>query len=270
MTRSAAHNTADHHEHIINVQKLSTRLNRKWIHRDLDLQVRRGEILALVGASGAGKTTLLREIIGLETPRSGCVEVFGINVQEAAYESREFRRRLRSRWGVLFQHGALFSALNVFDNIAFPLRELKLLDQKLIKRLVMMKLTMVGLSADVATRMPAELSGGMIKRVGLARALATEPELLLLDEPTSGLDPVSSEQFVALLQRLQTQLNITTVMVTHDLDILADLCDRVAVLAQQKVFAIDTPSEVAKIELDFIQEFFNGHRGQRTFAFHDR
>lgn len=254
-------------EPIVRVRDLSTRFKKQWIHQHLDLDVRDGEILALVGASGSGKTTLLRQIIGLERPNSGAVEVFGINIHQAAYSSREFRRRLRSRWGVLFQHGALFSALSVFDNIAFPLRELKMLQEPMIKRLVMLKLTMVGLDAPlVADQMPSELSGGMVKRVALARALATEPDLLLLDEPTSGLDPVSSEQFVALLKQLQMQLGLTTIMVTHDLDTIADLCDRVAVLSDKKVAAIGKPSEVAKIELDFVQDFFNGHRGRRTFS----
>lgn len=241
----------------IRLSGIHTRLGAHDVHRGIDLEVQRGEIVALVGGSGSGKTTLLREIIGLERPSRGSVEVFG----ESPLHTNA---RLYRRWGVLFQHGALFTALDVFDNIALPLRETGLRDEALIASLVGLKLAMVGLKPEDAARMPAELSGGMVKRVALARALSLEPELLLLDEPTSGLDPVASQRFVELLGALRRQLGLTVVMVTHDLNMLVDVCDRVAVLADGLLVAVGRLEEVMQVEHPFIETYFHGARAQRT------
>lgn len=248
---------------IIEVKNISTVLDKHVIHDDINLCVHYAEVLAMVGASGSGKTTLLREMIGLQKPSKGSVHVFGIRVDRAPAEDQS---ELRSRWGVLFQQGALFSALNVFDNIALPLRELRTLQEDLIHALVMAKLSMVGLAARDAVKMPAELSGGMVKRVGLARALALEPELLFLDEPTSGLDPVASDDFVGLIETLRRELNLTVVMVTHDLDTMVAIADRVAVLADKRLIGIGTLDEVRKIDHIFVEEFFRGARAQRALA----
>lgn len=228
------------------------------IHRDLSLNIARGEVLALVGGSGTGKTTLLRQILGLETPHKGSISVLNKSVDHLS------KRGAAARVGMLFQHGALFSAFNVLDNIAFPLRELKALPDELIRQAAITKLRMVGLQASDAYKMPADLSGGMIKRVALARALIMDPPLLLLDEPTAGLDPESSDQFCALLRSLHKELGLTVVMVTHDLDTLYELATKVAVLADQKVVVCAPPNEVIAFEHPFVHHFFLGERGQRA------
>ncbi len=248
---------------MVRLSGIGTVLDGYVIHRDVNLCVDAGEVMALIGASGAGKTLLLREIIGLQKPSSGEIQVFG---QSLAQSGQKAYMSLRRRWGVLFQQGALFSALSVFDNIAFPLRELRVLDARHIRRVVMLKLGLVGLRASDAHKMPAELSGGMIKRVALARALALEPELLLLDEPTAGLDPIASDRFVELVTGLRADLGLTVIMVTHDLDTLADACDRVAVLADQTLLKVGPLEEVMKFEHPFVQDFFQGRRGQRAMA----
>lgn len=248
---------------VVSVRDLSTRLGGRWIHRHLELEIQRGERVALVGDSGSGKTTLLRQMIGLLTPAAGEVRLFG----EALFGGGVMReRRIRQRFGVLFQQGALFSALNVFDNIAFPLRELKTLDEATIRDLVRLKLAMVELPAHAAYLMPAELSGGMVKRVALARALALEPELLLLDEPTAGLDPDLSESFEHLIQTLSRELGLTVVFVTHDLDTVAALATRVAVLAEQRILAYGPLHEVMRIDHPFVHNFFHSTRGRHAFA----
>lgn len=244
---------------VIDVQGVSTRFGDVLVHRDIDLVVHRGEMLGLVGGSGSGKTTLLREIVGLLRPTSGIVRMFGEPVFDAPPEIQRDQRR---RFGMLFQHGALFSALPVFDNIAFPLRELKRLDEDMIRELVWMKLAMVELEPAHGRLMPAELSGGMVKRVALARALALEPELLVLDEPTSGLDPDRSENFVKLVRTLQRELHFTVIMVTHDLDTLIGLANRVAALADQRVVALGTLQEVMAVDHPFIDRFFGGERAR--------
>ena len=228
------------------------------VHDQLQLTVRRGEILALVGGSGTGKTVLLRHILGLTRPTRGSVTVLGRPAAELGGEGAS------ARVGMLFQHGALYSAFNVLDNIAFALRELGTLPPALVQDVAMVKLRLAGLKAEHATRMPAELSGGMIKRVALARALVMDPPLLMLDEPTAGLDPDSSDAFVALLRSLHRELGLTVVMVTHDLDTLFELSDRVAVLAEQRVIVCAPVPEVLAFEHPFIRHFFLGERGQRA------
>jgi phospholipid/cholesterol/gamma-HCH transport system ATP-binding protein len=248
-------------EPIIDVRNLWTKFGRQVVHRDINLAVYRGEIISLVGGSGSGKTVLLRQMLGLERPARGQVCVFGRTLHEGNLNEL---RDLRNRWGVLFQHGALFSALNVFDNVAVPLRELKTLDESVIRDLVLLKLCMVSIEPKHAYKMPAELSGGMVKRVALARALALEPELLFLDEPTAGLDPDRSESFVQLIQALHRELFLTVVMITHDLDTLVALSDRIAVLADQKLVAVGAVDEVAACDHPFVRNFFQGERGRRA------
>ena len=230
------------------------------IHKDLDLTIRRGEVLTLVGGSGTGKTVLLRQILGLESPFRGQVTVLG---EPAAQLSRQ---GAASRVGMLFQHGALFSAFTVLENIAFALRELQVFPDALINEVALVKLQMVGLGPEHAYKMPADLSGGMIKRVALARALAMDPPLLLLDEPTAGLDPNGSDEFCALLRSLHEELGLTVVMVTHDLDTLFALSTRVAVLAEKQVIVSGPPHEVTRFKHPFIQHFFLGERGRRATA----
>ncbi len=248
-------------EHVIEIKGLWTRFGRQVVHRDIDLSVRRGEIMSLVGGSGSGKTTLLRQMLGLERPARGEVLILGESLHGG---DPGVMRRLRDRRGVLFQEGALFSALTVFDNVALPLRELRTLDEGLIHDLVMMKLSMVGIEPLHAYKLPADLSGGMVKRIALARALALEPELLFLDEPTAGLDPDRSEGFVTLIREMHRELNLTVVMVTHDLDTLVALSTRVAVLCEQRLLIVGTLDEVVANPDPFICNFFMGERGRRA------
>ena len=214
-------------DHIIRVRDLTVKLNENLILDHLDLDVRRGEILGFVGASGAGKSVLTRTIIGLIPKLAGNIEVFGVDMGKA---SEDQRRAVERRWGVLFQHGALFSSLSVKQNIQFPVREFMNVSERLLDEIAIAKLAMVGLKPEVADRFPSELSGGMIKRVALARALALDPEIVFLDEPTSGLDPISAGDFDQLVMTLQRTLGLTVFMVTHDLDSLKTACNRIAVL----------------------------------------
>ena len=230
------------------------------VHQDLEFVVQRGEMLSLVGGSGTGKTVLLRQILGLAQPTRGTVTVLGRPASEMGREGAA------SRVGMLFQHGALFSAFNVLDNVAFALREQGTLPEELVRAAALVKLQMVGLKTEHATRMPADLSGGMVKRVALARALIMDPPLLLLDEPTAGLDPSSSDDFCALVRELRAALGLTVIMVTHDLDTLFALSTRVAVLADKKVIVTGPPHEVAHFKHPFIEHFFMGERGQRAMA----
>lgn len=240
---------------VCEVHHLWTEYGAHVVHRDLELKVYSDEITALIGGSGSGKTTLLRHIIGLTEPTRGEIRLFGAILSKL---DREQQRRTRNRFGMMFQQGALFSALTVFENIAFPLRELRQFDEETIHLLVMHKLALVELEPEHARLLPAELSGGMIKRVALARALALEPELLLLDEPTSGLDPDRSEAFVQLIRSLRRQLGLTVLFVTHDLATLSALADRVAVLADQHIVANCPLAELGEIEHPFISNFFQG------------
>ncbi|MFT3813251.1 MAG: ATP-binding cassette domain-containing protein [Acidovorax sp.] len=230
------------------------------VHQNLDLTVLRGEVLSLVGGSGTGKSVLLRQMLGLERPARGTVTVQGRPAAQVSGEGAS------ARVGMLFQQGALFSAFSVLDNIAFALREQGTLPADLVRDAAMVKLQMVGLKPEHAARMPADLSGGMVKRVALARALIMDPPLLLLDEPTAGLDPHSSDDFCALLRELHSALGLTVVMVTHDLDSLFALSTRVAVLADKRVIVSGAPREVARYPHPFIQQFFQGERGQRAMA----
>ncbi|MDO9360492.1 MAG: ATP-binding cassette domain-containing protein [Polaromonas sp.] len=228
------------------------------VHKDLDLRIERGEFLSLVGGSGTGKTVLLRQMLGLEQPTEGEITVLGKPAAELG------KRGAAQRVGMLFQQGALFSAFTVLENIAFPLRELKTLPSELIHEAAMVKLQMVGLAPEHADKMPSDLSGGMVKRVSLARALIMDPPLLLLDEPTAGLDPESSDSFCALLRSLHRNMELTVVMVTHDLDTLFELSTRIAVLADQKVIVSGPPKDVIAFQHPFIRTFFLGERGQRA------
>ncbi len=248
---------------VIEIRDLLFRYGQHVIHRNLNLTVNQGEILALVGGSGSGKTTLLRQIIGLETPAGGVIEVFGENIQQMNHLQKQ---ALQNRWGMLFQQGALFSALTVFDNVALPMRELRALPEHLIQEAVLLKLDMVGLTPEHANKMPADLSGGMIKRVALARALALEPELLFLDEPTAGLDPHLSDAFVDLISSLHQKMNLTVIMVTHDLDTICTLATQIAVLAENRVVAKGPLNDVITVDHPFIHDFFLGARGQRVLS----
>ena len=248
-------------ERVVEIRKLWTVFKSpdgdQVVHRDLDLTIVRGEVLSLVGGSGTGKTVLLRQILGLEHPTKGELTVLGRPPGQLSAMGA-------ANVGMLFQHGALFSAFSVLDNIAFPLRELKLLPDDLIRDAALVKLQMVGLSPQQATKSPSDLSGGMIKRVALARALIMDPPLLLLDEPTAGLDPDSSDGFVSLLRALHRDLALTVIMVTHDLDTLFELSTRIAVLADRKVIVTGPPKEVIAFQHPFVHDFFLGQRGQRA------
>jgi len=248
-------------EPVIDVRNVTKRYGRTIVHQHLSLEVRRGEIVSIVGGSGSGKTTLVRQILGLEKPTSGTIRLFG---EDLASMDEDGARLIRSRTGMLFQHGALFSSLSVFDNIAQPVRELGRVPADLLREIVMLKLEMVGLPCKHASKMPAALSGGMIKRVGLARAIVLEPELLFLDEPTAGLDPRSSDEVVELISTLHRALGLTVVLVTHDLDAMVALSTRVAVIAGRKVLVAAPVEEAAGVDDPFIREYFLGMRGRRA------
>lgn len=254
-------------ESIIRVRGLRNSFGEAVIHENLDLDVRRGEILGVVGGSGTGKSVLMRSIIGLQTPDEGEITVFGHEVDEDETESIDVRKR----WGVLFQGGALFSTLTVAENIQVPLREFyPEIGDALLDEIAAYKVVMTGLPAEAGPKYPAELSGGMKKRAGLARALAMDPELLFLDEPTAGLDPIGAAAFDELTKQLQKTLGLTVFLITHDLDTLYAICDRVAVLADKKVIAIGTIDELLALDHPWIQEYFNGPRGRAAVASADR
>ena len=248
---------------IIRVRDLTVTLNGNPILQNLDLDVKRGEILGFVGASGAGKSVLTRTILGLLPKVGGSIEVFGEDLDTL---SEDERSRLERRWGVLFQHGALFSSLNVRQNIQFPVREFMKVSERLLDEIAIAKLAMVGLKPEVAERFPSELSGGMIKRVALARALALDPEIVFLDEPTSGLDPISAGEFDQLVMTLQRTLGLTVFMVTHDLDSLKTACNRIAVLGDRKVLLVGTLNDMMASQHPWLQAYFHGKRASLTFG----
>ena len=247
----------------IQVRRLVSAFGSHRIHDGVELTVERGEVLGVVGGSGTGKTVLLNTIIGLKRPDGGDVRVFGLNPHTASNAERE---EIERRWGVLFQNGALFSALTVRENVAAPLHEHTRLPASVVDDIAELKIAMAGLPAEAADKYPAELSGGMRKRASLARALALDPELLFLDEPTAGLDPIGGEAFDVLIRRLQQNLNLTVFMITHDLDTLYAICDRIAVLADKKVVAVGTAAELEQSDHPWIQEYFLGPRGRAARA----
>lgn len=247
---------------VIRVKGLVTAFGTKVIHDELDLEVKRGEIIGLVGGSGSGKSLLLSTIIGLRRPTGGSVEVFG---QKIGFAEGERMRALEMRWGVLFQEGALFSSMTVAENIQVPLREYTSMNQQLMDEIAAMKIALVGLPEDTGQKYPSELSGGMKKRAGLARALALDPELLFLDEPTSGLDPISADLFDQLIKSLSESLGLTVMMVTHDLDTLRAITTRVAVLVDKKI-RVGTIAELREDRHEWIQEYFSGPRGRAALA----
>jgi phospholipid/cholesterol/gamma-HCH transport system ATP-binding protein len=250
-------------EPIIEVKDLKTRLGNTWVHNGLNLTVYRGEIIAIVGGSGSGKTTLLREMLALTKPTSGSIKIFGYELTKA---STKTLLEIQRRWGVLFQQIALFSSLNLLENVAFPLQEHTTLDPQSINEIALLKILMAGLPIDSAIKYPAELSGGMQKRAGVARAIVLDPELLFLDEPTSGLDPETAAGFDELILNLQSTMGLTIVIVTHDLDSLWKIADRVAFLAEGVVLCVDTMQELIKNPNSVIQEFFAGPRGRAAQA----
>jgi phospholipid/cholesterol/gamma-HCH transport system ATP-binding protein len=250
---------------IIKIRGLVNGFGDQIVHDHLDLDVYRGEVLGVVGGSGAGKSVLLRTIIGLNKPREGTIEIFG---KPTGFAEGRRMKQLEMRWGVLFQEGALFSSQTVAENIQVPLREYTAMSQELMNEIASMKLTMVGLPEDTAQKYPSELSGGMKKRAGLARALALDPELLFLDEPTSGLDPISANMFDELIKNLQKSLGLTVMMVTHDLDSLRAVTDRIAVLVDKKI-TVGTIDELRKNPQPWIHEYFSGARGRAALAVND-
>ncbi|WP_084356035.1 ABC transporter ATP-binding protein [Novosphingobium lentum] len=252
----------------IRVRGLKNVFGSNVIHEGLDLDVRRGEIIGVVGGSGTGKSVLMRSIIGLQIPQEGTIEVLGRSITDATDDDDI---DIRSRWGILFQGGALFSTLTVGENVEVPLLEFfPEIHDELRHEIARYKVVMSGLPADATGKFPSELSGGMRKRAGLARALALDPELLFLDEPTAGLDPIGAAAFDALIAELQQTLDLTVFLITHDLDTLYEICDRVAVIADRKVIAVGTIPELLATDHPWIQEYFNGPRGRAARDSQDR
>jgi phospholipid/cholesterol/gamma-HCH transport system ATP-binding protein len=241
----------------IRVEDLVVGFGDRIVLDHLSLEVRRGEILGLVGGSGSGKSVLLRTIIGLLPKRRGSIEVLGVDLDRAGEGER---RAVERRWGILFQQGALFSSLTALQNVEFPMREHLHLPERLRQEVALAKLEMVGLDADDGAKLPAELSGGMTKRVGLARALALDPEIVFLDEPTSGLDPIAAGDFDELIETLQQTLGLTVFMVTHDLESLETVCDRVAALADGRVIAVGPMADMLRSEHPWMTAYFQGKR----------
>ena len=265
MTEASEQETLGRHERYrgefpIVVDGLVNRFGSQTVHDNLSLKVRRGEILGVVGGSGTGKSVLMRSIIGLQYPSEGNIDVFGRSITEADPNENI---GVRNRWGVLFQGGALFSTLTVGENVQVPLKQFyPEISQTLLNEIARYKVILSGLPEEAVNKYPSELSGGMRKRAGLARALALDPELLFLDEPTAGLDPIGADKFDKLTRELQQTLGLTVFLITHDLDTLYAICDRVAVLADQQVIAVGTIPELLATDHEWIQEYFNGPRGR--------
>jgi phospholipid/cholesterol/gamma-HCH transport system ATP-binding protein len=258
-------NPASKDEAVIEIRGLATHFGGHMVHEGLDLEVRRAEIFALVGGSGAGKSTLLREMILLHRPDAGSIKVLGVDLQGLG-ENDAATRELRKRMGVMFQQGGLFGSLNVSENIGLPLREHTDLGDAVIDEIAAWKLELVGLAPETGIQFPSELSGGMLKRAALARALALDPELLFLDEPTAGLDPTSAAGVDELVKKLRDLFGLTIVMITHDLDLLWQVADRVAVLGDGKVQGIGSMTELAQMDQPAIRQYFDGPRGRAAQA----
>ena len=252
--------TGDTSDYVLSVRDITVGFGSKIILQDLDLDVRRGEVLGFVGGSGTGKSVLMRTILGLTPKRTGAISVFGHDLSTA---NPKERKAIERRWGVLFQQGALFSSLSVKQNIQVPMREHLKLSPQLMDELATLKLELVGLPQDAADKLPSELSGGMVKRASLARALALDPDLVFLDEPTSGLDPIGAAAFDSLIANLSSTLGLTVYMVTHDLDSLHSICDRIAVLGNKRVLAIGTLDDMMKNDDPWIKSYFRGERALR-------
>lgn len=255
--------TVDHttHEVIIRARDVTVAFGDQTVLENLDFDVRSGEILAFIGPSGTGKSVLMRTILGLTPKRSGTIEIFGIDYHDA---SPTERAAIEMRMGVLFQHGALFSALTVRENIQVPMREYLRLPKKLMDELAELKIAMVGLAPEAADKRPSELSGGMIKRAALARALALDPDIVFLDEPTSGLDPIGAAEFDELMIRLRDALGLSVYMVTHDLDSIFASADRVAVLGEKRVIADGTVDDMLHNDREWIRSYFRGKRARQV------
>ena len=252
----------------ISLRGITNRFGKQVVHENLDLDIRQGEVLGLIGGSGTGKSVLLRTVIGLQKQSAGEVTVMGINLSgegghSAPESSWEKARRL---WGVLFQDGALYSSLTVLENIQAPMRLYSKIPSALMDELAALKLRLVGLTGEAGDKYPNELSGGMRKRAGLARALAMDPAILFLDEPTAGLDPIAATAFDDLLNTLSRAMGLTVLMVTHDIDSLYAVCDRVAVLADKRILAVDTIENLRKVDNPWLKEYFDGARGRAAAA----
>ncbi|HHL3493243.1 TPA: ABC transporter ATP-binding protein [Legionella pneumophila] len=241
-------------EPVIEIKGMKNCLGGQWVHTDINLTVERGEILAIIGGSGSGKTTILRSLLMLLKPSAGSIKVFG---EEIYNLNAEQAFRLRRRWGMLFQHSALFSAMTVLENVMFPMREFTALDQDFMQELALLKITLVGLSKEAAVKYPSELSGGMQRRAAAARAIAMDPELLFLDEPTTGLDPRGARLFDDLVVFLRDALNLTIVMVSHDIESLKRTTDRVAFVGDGKILSVEPINELMKNKNPLIAEYFS-------------
>ncbi|MDA8561823.1 ATP-binding cassette domain-containing protein [Gammaproteobacteria bacterium] len=246
-------------EPVVEIKDVKIKLGSDWVHQSINLTVNKGEVLAIVGGSGSGKTTLLREMLMLQPPDSGSIKIFGEEITTASYlETCEIQKRC----GVLFQQNALFSSLNLLENTSFPLKEHTKLDKKNIEKIAAFKIVLAGLSLDSAYKFPSELSGGMQKRAALARAIVLDPELIFLDEPSAGLDPVSADAFDDLILNLKKSMGLTVIIVTHDLDSLWRVTDRVAFLGEGKVLCVDKIENLVKNKHPLINNFFCGARGR--------
>jgi phospholipid/cholesterol/gamma-HCH transport system ATP-binding protein len=250
-------------EAVIRVRGLENRFGDHVVHQDLDLDVWRGEVLGIVGGSGTGKSVLLRSIVGLQRPTAGTIHVLGTDVRNCSDAEQS---AVAKRWGVAFQDGALFSSLSVLENIMAPMRQHLSISKALMRELAELKIALVGLAADSCHKLPSELSGGMRKRAALARALALDPEIIFLDEPTAGLDPIGAAKYDNLIGELQGALGLTVFMVTHDLDSLYAICDRVAVLSQKRVLVEGPIEDMLDVDDPWVQEYFTGPRARAAQA----
>lgn len=248
---------------VIRIRGLKNQFGRQVVHENLDLDIRRGEIIGIVGGSGTGKSVLLRSIIGLQTPAEGSVEVLGY---DALALSEAEAKELRRTWGVLFQNGALFSSLTVAENVQVPLREYYQMAEPLLDGLAAFKIDLVGLPPEAGAKFPSDLSGGMRKRAGMARALALDPQFLFLDEPTAGLDPIGAAALDELVMRLRDTLGLTVFLITHDLDTLHRICDRIAVIAEKRVITVGTMEELLEFPHPWVQDYFKGPRGRAALT----